>query len=121
MVMKNSEYLKSKDLLPSTEKDRVVSAFGFSVIWVGMAIVISAFALGGAGMANLSLFWVLAASVVGCVLIGLFMTMTADVGIEHGLSFPVYIRAPFGTVGTHFPAILRAITASIWFGINTYF
>lgn len=119
--MKNTDYLKSPDLLPSTEKERVVSTFGFSVIWVGMAIVISAFALGGAGMANLSLFWVLMASIVGCVLIGLFMTITADVGIEHGLSFPVYIRAPFGTVGTHIPAILRAITASIWFGINTYF
>lgn len=119
--MKNTDYLKSPDLLPSTEKERVVSPFGFSVIWVGMAIVISAFALGGAGMANLSLFWVLAASLVGCVLIGLVMTITADVGMEHGLSFPVYIRAPFGTIGTHIPAVLRAITASIWFGINTYF
>ena len=121
MVMKNIDYLKSPDLLPSTHSERVVGTFGFGVMWVGMAIVISAFAIGGAGMANLSLFWVLVASIVGCILIGLFMTITSDVGIEHGLSFPVYIRAPFGTVGTHIPALIRAITASLWFGINTYF
>src|SRR5690625_323308 len=121
MAMKNTDYLKSLDLLPSTYSERVVSTFGFGMMWVGMAIVISGFAIGGAGMANLSLFWVLAASIVGCVLIGLFMTITSDVGIEHGLSFPVYIRAPFGTVGTHIPALIRAVTASMWFGINTYF
>src|SRR5690625_7938035 len=113
MVMKNIDYLKSPDLLPSTHSERVVGTFGFGVMWVGMAIVISAFALGGAGMANLSLFWVLVASIVGCVLIGLFMTITSDVGIEHGLSFHVYIRAPFGTVGTHIRALIRAVTASL--------
>lgn len=50
--MKNTDYLKSPDLLPSTQSERVVSTFGFGVMWVGMAIVISAFALGGAGMAK---------------------------------------------------------------------
>ena len=38
-----------------------------------------------------------------------------------GLSFPVYMRAPFGTIGTHIPSAVRAFTASCWFGINTYF
>lgn len=121
MVMKNNEYLKSQDLLPSSRKERVVGTFGFATVWVGMAIVISGFAIGGAGMANLPLYWVLAASIVGSILIGLFMTITSDVGIEHGLSFPVYIRACFGTVGTHIPSVIRAVTASLWFGINTYF
>src|SRR5690606_7580638 len=58
---------------------------------------------------------------IGCVLIGIFMTLTADIGIEHGVSFPVYLRAPFGTLGTHLPSAIRGVTASIWFGINTYF
>lgn len=120
MNQKN-QYLKSPDLLPIAHGDRQVSTFGFAIMWVGMAIVISAFALGGAGVMGLPLIWVLLASFVGCVLIGLFMTITGDVGIEHGLSFPVYLRAPFGTIGTHIPAVIRAVTASIWFGINTYF
>ncbi len=31
------------------------------------------------------------------------------------------MRAPFGTIGTHIPSITRGITASMWFGVNTYF
>ena len=53
--------------------------------------------------------------------IGFFITLIGDIGIEHGLSFPVYMRAPFGTIGTHIPSIIRGVTASCWFGINTYF
>ena len=55
------------------------------------------------------------------VLIGVFMTIIGDIGIEHGLSFPVYMRAPFGTIGTHLPSLVRGVTAACWFGINTYF
>src|SRR5690606_1923850 len=32
-----------------------------------------------------------------------------------------YMRAPFGTFGTHIPSVVRGVTASCWFGINTYF
>ena len=43
----NNDYLKSPDLFLSHIKDRNISAFGFAVIWVGMAIVLAAFAIGG--------------------------------------------------------------------------
>lgn len=116
-----NRYLRSPDLLPIAHSDRQISTAGFAVMWIGMAIVLAAFALGGAGVQEMPLIWVLVASFVGCVLIGIFICITADIGIEHGISFPVYLRAPFGTIGTHFPAIIRGVTASIWFGINTYF
>ena len=61
------------------------------------------------------------ATLIGSVLIGIFMVLIGDIGVEHGLSFPVYMRAPFGTFGTHIPSLIRGITASCWFGINTYF
>ncbi|MBB6452539.1 NCS1 family nucleobase:cation symporter-1 [Salirhabdus euzebyi] len=118
---KGGNYLKSPDLLPINHGDRKISAFGFAVIWVGMAVVLAAFAIGGDGIQSLSLGWVIVATIIGSVLIGIFMTIIGDIGVEHGLSFPVYMRAPFGTVGTHFPSLVRGITASCWFGINTYF
>lgn len=120
-MKKKSSYLKSPDLLPISHDGRKIGTLGFAVMWVGMAVVLAAFAIGGAGVQNLSLGWVILATIIGSVGIGLFMTITGDIGIEHGLSFPVYMRAPFGTLGTHIPSIIRGLTASFWFGINTFF
>ncbi|WP_273129355.1 NCS1 family transporter [Bacillus weihaiensis] len=114
-------YLKSPDLLPISHDEKKISAVGFSFIWVGMAVVLAAFAIGGAGVQSLSLGWVAAATIIGSLALGILMTMTGDIGVEHGLSFPVYMRAPFGTVGTHIPSIVRGFVASCWFGVNTYF
>lgn len=121
LMKKKSSYLKSPDLLPISHDGRKIGTLGFAVMWVGMAVVLAAFAIGGAGVQNLSLGWVILATIIGSVGIGLFMTITGDIGIEHGLSFPVYMRAPFGTLGTHIPSIIRGLTASFWFGINTFF
>jgi nucleobase:cation symporter-1, NCS1 family len=120
-MSKKGNYLKSPDLLPISHDDRKISAFGFAVIWVGMAVVLAAFAIGGSGIQTLPLGWVIVATLIGSVAIGIFMTIIGDIGVEHGLSFPVYMRAPFGTFGTHIPSLVRGITASCWFGINTYF
>jgi len=116
-----NNYLKSPDLLPISHENKNIGAGGFSFIWVGMAVVLAAFAIGGAGVQSLSLGWVVLATIVGSIALGFLMTMTGDIGVEHGLSFPVYMRAPFGTVGTHIPSIVRGFVASCWFGVNTYF
>ncbi|WP_251550546.1 NCS1 family transporter [Neobacillus muris] len=118
--MKKS-HLKSPDLLPITQKDRTITKLGYSFMWVGMVVVLATFAIGGSGVINLSLPWVILATVIGSLAIGFFISLIADIGIEHGLSFPVYMRAPFGTIGTHIPSVTRGITASMWFGLNTYF
>jgi nucleobase:cation symporter-1, NCS1 family len=120
-MKKTSNYLKSPDLLPISHGERKIGPFGFAVIWVGMAIVLAAFAIGGGGIINLPLDMVILATIIGSVAIGIFMVVIGDIGVEHGLSFPVYMRAPFGTIGTHIPSVVRGITASCWFGINTYF
>lgn len=118
--MKKS-HLKSPDLLPIHQKDRKITNIGYSFMWVGMVVVLATFAIGGSGVMTLSLPWVILATVIGSLAIGFFISLIADIGIEHGLSFPVYMRAPFGTIGTHIPSITRGVTASMWFGINTYF
>ena len=119
--MKKDNYLKSPDLLPVQIHKKNISSFGFIMIWISMAIVLAAFSLGGLGIQQLSLGSVILATAIGSIFLGLLMTLTGDIGIEHGLSFPVYLRAPFGTVGTHIPSIIRGLVAAGWFGINTYF
>ncbi|MCP3026574.1 NCS1 family transporter [Halobacillus sp. A5] len=118
---KKDRHLMSPDLMPIPHRERKISTLGFSFMWVGMAVVLAAFAIGGAGVQSISLMSVVLGTLVGTILIGLAITMTADIGIEHGISFPVYMRAPFGTLGTHFPSVVRGVAASMWFGINTYF
>ncbi|USK35472.1 NCS1 family transporter [Bacillus sp. F19] len=114
-------YLKSPDLLPIPHHKKNIGSLGFALIWVGMAVVLAAFAIGGAGVQSLPLGWVVAATIIGSIALGLLMTLTGDIGVEHGLSFPVYMRAPFGTIGTHIPSVVRGFVASCWFGVNTYF
>jgi nucleobase:cation symporter-1, NCS1 family len=118
--MKKS-HLKSPDLFPIQQKDRKITSLGYSFMWVGMVVVLATFAIGGAGVISLPLPMVILATIIGSLAIGFFISLIADIGIEHGLSFPVYMRAPFGTIGTHIPSITRGVTASMWFGINTYF
>ena len=118
--MKKS-YLKSPDLLPIKESERKITKLGYSFMWVGMVVVLATFAIGGAGVVSLPLPLVVLATIIGSLAIGLFITLTGDIGIEHGVSFPVYMRAPFGTLGTHIPSVVRGLAASMWFGINTYF
>ena len=48
------------------------------------------------------------------------MMLNAHAGTKYGISFPVLLRASFGTRGANSPAILRAIVACGWFGIQTW-
>jgi hypothetical protein len=48
------------------------------------------------------------------------MILNAHAGTKYGVSFPVLCRASFGTKGANIPAILRAIVACGWFGIQTW-
>ncbi|WP_174614548.1 NCS1 family transporter [Virgibacillus ihumii] len=118
---KDNSYLKSPDLLPINHHQRKIGIMGFFAMWIGMAILLATFDIGASGVESISLPWVVLATLIGCVAVGTLISIVGDIGVEHGLSFPVYMRAPFGIVGTHIPSIARAVTASFWFGLNTYF
>ncbi len=48
------------------------------------------------------------------------MILNGHAGAKYGIPFPVFARASFGTTGANIPAILRAIVACGWFGIQTW-
>ncbi len=112
--------LISEDILPITSSKRTLGGLGFANIWIGMAIVISVFSFGASGIDGMTIWGVMSATLVANIIIAVVGSLTGDIGVEHGLSFATYLRAPFGTVGVHFPAVARGIVASCWFGINTY-
>lgn len=112
--------LVSEDILPITSKKRTLGGLGFANIWIGMAIVISVFSFGASGIDGMNIWGVATATLAANIIIAVVGSLTGDIGVEHGLSFATYLRAPFGLVGVHLPAIARGIVASCWFGINTY-
>lgn len=112
--------LISEDILPITSKKRTLGGLGFANIWIGMAIVISVFSFGASGIDGMNIWGVATATLVANIIIAIVGSMTGDIGVEHGLSFATYLRAPFGLLGVHLPAVARGIVASCWFGINTY-
>lgn len=48
------------------------------------------------------------------------MILNAHAGTRYGIPFPVYCRAAFGLRGANVPALLRALVACGWFGIQTW-
>lgn len=119
-VATTKSHLLEESILPIRHRQRTIGMWGFIYIWIGIAVIIATFQLGAAGVEAMPLTKVVPIILIANVALALLMTLTADIGTEHGLSFAVYLRAPFGTAGTHLPALFRGIIAAIWFGIQTY-
>ena len=71
---------------------------------------------------NLNSFvaYVLFTILLGNSIVLIPMILNAHAGTKYGVSFPVLARASFGVKGANIPAMLRAIVACGWFGINTW-
>jgi NCS1 family nucleobase:cation symporter-1 len=62
---------------------------------------------------------------IGTILLGNLivlvpMLLNAHAGAKYGIPFPVFVRASFGVRGANIPAVLRALVACGWFGIQTW-
>ena len=57
---------------------------------------------------------------LGNTIVLLPMVLNAHAGTKYGIPFPVYCRASFGILGANVPAMLRALVACGWFGIQTW-
>lgn len=112
--------LKNDDLLPTQQKDRHIKPLEFMLMWVGMSILLAVFTNAANMFPSLSIKSILFAVMVGNFITVVTLALTGDIGITHGLSFPVYLRAVFGYTGNYVPAVVRALPACFWLGFQTY-
>ena len=112
--------LVNAELLPTEKKDRHISPLEFMVMWIGMSILLAVFTNAANMFPSLSIKSILFAVMVGNLITVVTLALTGDIGITHGLSFPVYLRAIFGYTGNYVPSIVRAIPACFWFGFQTF-
>lgn len=113
--------LWNHDLAPTTIEQRTWSTWNIAALWIGMSVVITTYTLAG-GFIEAGMTWwqAMITILLGNCIVLIPMVLNAHAGTKYGVSFPVLARASFGTKGANIPAILRAIVACGWFGIQTW-
>src|SRR5262249_70712 len=113
--------LYNKDLAPVSPDRRTWRTYNYAALWISMSVNIPTYML-ASGMIAGGMNWSQALFTVflGNVLVLIPMLLNAHAGARYGIPFPVFARASFGVLGANIPAILRALVACGWFGIQTW-
>jgi NCS1 family nucleobase:cation symporter-1 len=113
--------LYNKDLAPVAPERRSWRTYNYAALWISMSVNIPTYML-ASGMIAGGMNWKEALFTVflGNVLVLIPMLLNAHAGAQYGIPFPVFARASFGVLGANIPAILRALVACGWFGIQTW-
>jgi NCS1 family nucleobase:cation symporter-1 len=113
--------LWNRDLAPTTIRERTWTTWNIAALWIGMSVVITTYTLAGGFIEQGMNWWqAMLTILLGNTVVLVPMILNAHAGTKYGVSFPVLCRASFGTRGANVPAILRAIVACGWFGIQTW-
>ncbi len=116
-----SSSLYNEDLAPVPPERRSWGLYNYASLWVGMSVCIPTYMLASGLIAGGMSWW----QAIGTILLGnlivlIPMLLNAHAGARYGIPFPVLVRASFGVLGANVPAILRALVACGWFGIQTW-
>lgn len=118
----NSSYYND-DIAPTSIKDRTWTKWNVAALWVGMAICVPTYTLGGVltSYFGLSVIEALVTILLANIIVLIPLTLNAFAGTKYGIPFPVLLRSSFGLVGSNIPCLIRAVVACGWFGIQTLF
>jgi NCS1 family nucleobase:cation symporter-1 len=113
--------LYNKDLAPVAPERRTWRTYNYAALWISMSVNIPTYLL-ASGMIAGGMNWRQALFTVflGNVIVLAPMLLNAHAGAQYGIPFPIFARASFGVLGANVPAILRALVACGWFGIQTW-
>jgi NCS1 family nucleobase:cation symporter-1 len=113
--------LSNRDLAPTTSAQRTWTTYNYIALWFSMSMEITTYKLASSLIAK-GMDWkqALATVLLGNLIVLIPMLLNAHAGTKYGIPFPVFIRAPFGVRGANLPAVMRAIVACGWFGIQSW-
>jgi nucleobase:cation symporter-1, NCS1 family len=113
--------LYSADLAPVPADRRKWGMWNFAALWISMAACIPTYMLASSLIGEGMNWWQAILTIfLGNVIVLVPMVLNAHAGTRYGIPFPVFCRAAFGTEGANLPALLRALVACGWFGIQTW-
>ncbi|MBC7888736.1 MAG: NCS1 family nucleobase:cation symporter-1 [Ferruginibacter sp.] len=116
-----SSHLYSKDLAPVPASERSWGTWNYAALWISMSLCIPTYMLASSLIEGGMNWWQAILTIfIGNSVVLVPMILNGHAGAKYGIPFPVFARASFGTIGANIPAILRAIVACGWFGIQTW-
>ena len=111
----------SADLAPVPTKARTWGMKDIAVLWVALSACIPTYML-ASSLIEQGMNWRQAVITIflGNLIVLFPMVLNAHAGTKYGIPFPVFCRASFGLRGANVPAMLRALVACGWFGIQCW-
>ncbi len=117
----HSNSLYSPDLAPVPPEKRTWNTLNYVALWISMSLCIPTYMLASSLIEGGMNWWQAIGTIfLGNTIVLLPMILNGHAGAKYGIPFPVLARASFGTRLANLPAILRAIVACGWFGIQTW-
>ena len=121
MKAENSN-LWNADLAPTTPEQRTWRWYHFAALWVGMVMCIPAYTLAASLIeSGMSAMQAVTTVFLANAIVLVPMLLIGHAGTKYGIPYAVLARASFGTAGAKLPALMRAIVACGWYGIQTWF
>jgi nucleobase:cation symporter-1, NCS1 family len=116
-----SSPLYNRDLAPADPARRTWSTYNYAALWVSMSVNILTYML-AASLIQGGMDWKQAVLTVfpGNTIVLAPMLLNSHPGAKYGIPFPVLARASFGLLGANVAAVLRALVACGWFGIQSW-
>src|SRR3984893_3216624 len=116
-----SSPLYNEDLAPAGPERRHWGTYHFAALWISMSVNILTYML-AASLIQGGMNWkqAVATIFIGNVIVLAPMLLNSHPGAKYGIPFPVLARASFGVLGANVAAVLRALVACGWFGIQAW-
>src|ERR1051325_7027589 len=116
-----SSSLYNDDLAPVPVAKRNWTTYNYAALWISMAHCIPTYMLSSALIsAGMNWWQALITILIGNTIVLLPILLNSHPGTKYGIPFPVFARASYGTYGSNLPAIMRALVACGWFGIQAW-
>src|SRR6201992_4122732 len=121
LAVEHDPRLYNKDLAPTEPSQRTWGTYNYIALWFSMSMEVTTYMLAASLIAG-GMNWKEAVFTIllGNVIVLIPMLLNAHAGAKYGIPFPLFVRASFGPLGANVPAILRAIVACGWFGIQSW-
>jgi NCS1 family nucleobase:cation symporter-1 len=116
----DSPYI-NHDLAPTRISERKWAMRDIAALWISMSACVPTYMLASSLIAAGMNWWQAVFTIfLGNTIVLAPMILNAHAGTKYGIPFPVYCRPAFGILGANVPAVLRALVACGWFGIQAW-
>jgi NCS1 family nucleobase:cation symporter-1 len=116
-----ADELTNADLAPTAIEARTWNTFAFAALWISLSHCIPTYMM-ASGLIAEGMSWgqAIVTILLGNTIVLVPILLNSHPGTKYGIPFPVFARAAYGVFGANVPALMRAIVACGWFGIQCW-